>query len=142
LPWLDKEFGWTNKTAERYMSLASGKIDKFSNSGIPISGLYLLAAPSTPANPYVWRRADANCVIGYLDRPRRACTATKSAETMTNEIRLPHIYALLKASGHDAALAVEIVSDAQQKDAHARAWIKAVVAARRSPSFQISRTLH
>jgi hypothetical protein len=44
------------------------------------------------------------------------------------EIRFPHIYALLKAAGHDAAKAAEIVNDAQDKDAHARAWIKAVLA--------------
>jgi hypothetical protein len=61
---------------------------------------------------------------------------------VTVEIRFHHIYALLKAAGHDAALAAEIVNDAQHKDAHARAWIKAVFATRRSASFQISPTLH
>ena len=47
LPWLEREFGWTDKTAERFMSIAS-KSDKLSNLDVPISGLYLLAAPSTP----------------------------------------------------------------------------------------------
>jgi hypothetical protein len=49
LPWLEREFGWSDKTAERFMSLASGKIDKLSNLDLPVSALYLLAAPSTPA---------------------------------------------------------------------------------------------
>lgn len=61
---------------------------------------------------------------------------------MTAEIRLPRIYALLRAVGHDAAKAAEIVSDAQRKDAHARAWIKVIVASRRFASFQRSHTLH
>jgi hypothetical protein len=50
LPWLDREFGWTEKTAERFMSVhaLAGKSDNLSNLDLPISGLYLLAAPSTP----------------------------------------------------------------------------------------------
>ena len=56
---------------------------------------------------------------------------------MTDETRFPRIYALLKAAGHDAAKAAEIVSDAQRKDDHARAWIKAIVASRR-PVLQAS----
>jgi hypothetical protein len=51
---------------------------------------------------------------------------------MTDESRFPRIYALLRAAGHDAAEAAEIVSDAERKDDHARAWIKAIVASRRS----------
>jgi len=47
LPWLDREFGWTDKTAERFINVA-GKSDKLSNLEVPVSGLYLLAAPSTP----------------------------------------------------------------------------------------------
>jgi len=50
LPWLEREFGWSDKTAERFMSVhaLAGKSDKLSNLNLPISGLYLLAAPSTP----------------------------------------------------------------------------------------------
>jgi hypothetical protein len=49
LSWLEREFGWTDKTAERFMQVHS-KSDKLSNLEVPISGLYLLAAPSTPEN--------------------------------------------------------------------------------------------
>jgi Protein of unknown function (DUF3102) len=51
LPWLDREFGWTDKTAENFINVhkLSSKFENFSNLDLPISGLYLLAAPSTPA---------------------------------------------------------------------------------------------
>ena len=52
LPWLDREFGWTAKTAERLMQIA--EFDKLSNLDpskldLPLSGLYIVAQPSTPA---------------------------------------------------------------------------------------------
>jgi hypothetical protein len=50
LPWLSREFQWSDATAERFMwvhrlSLKNGNLP---NLDIPLSGLYLLAAPSTP----------------------------------------------------------------------------------------------
>ena len=56
---------------------------------------------------------------------------------MTKEIRYPHIYAMLKAAGHDSAKAAEIVIDAQRKDAHARIWIKTLAASRRTSCNQV-----
>lgn len=49
LPWLEREFGMSEDTAENYMRLA--KLDKFRtvrNLDLPLKALYLLAAPSTP----------------------------------------------------------------------------------------------
>lgn len=47
--WLDAEFGWTDKTAQRFMWVADKfKNDKLSNLNFGASALYLLAAPSTP----------------------------------------------------------------------------------------------
>lgn len=47
-PWLESEFGWTWKTATRFMDVAA-KFDKLSNlENFGASALYLLAAPSTP----------------------------------------------------------------------------------------------
>jgi hypothetical protein len=51
---------------------------------------------------------------------------------MTDETRFPRIYALLRAAGHDAAKAAEILSDAEHKDDHARIWIKTIADSRRS----------
>jgi hypothetical protein len=50
LPWLEREFGWSDKTAERFMNVYAlgGKFDNLSNLELPISALYMLAAPSTP----------------------------------------------------------------------------------------------
>jgi hypothetical protein len=49
-PWLEREFGWTDRHARNLMGVyaLSLKSEKFSDLEIPDSGLYLLAAPSTP----------------------------------------------------------------------------------------------
>lgn len=50
LPWLEREFGWSDDTAERFMSLhrLQGQIPQIAEYDLPVSGLYMLAAPSTP----------------------------------------------------------------------------------------------
>jgi hypothetical protein len=50
LPWLEREFGWSDDTAERFIRLAAlaHQIPQVAEYDIPISGLYLLAKPSTP----------------------------------------------------------------------------------------------
>jgi hypothetical protein len=63
LAWLDREFGWDDRTAERFMGVyrLSGKSDNLSNLDIPVSAMYLLAAPSTPekAREKIIERAEA-----------------------------------------------------------------------------------
>jgi Protein of unknown function (DUF3102) len=49
LPWLEREFGWTDQTARNFMMVFDrSKSKNFLNLDLPISALYLLAAPSTP----------------------------------------------------------------------------------------------
>jgi GH24 family phage-related lysozyme (muramidase) len=49
LPWLQTEFGWTDRTAQRFMQVYMAfKSDNLSNLEIDVSALYLLAAPKTP----------------------------------------------------------------------------------------------
>jgi hypothetical protein len=50
LPWLEREFGWTDRHARNFMAVyeISSKSENFSDLNLPISGLYLLAHPSTP----------------------------------------------------------------------------------------------
>jgi hypothetical protein len=49
LPWLEREFGWSDETARKFMRAADVVGDKFQQSwDLPVSALYLLAAPSTP----------------------------------------------------------------------------------------------
>jgi hypothetical protein len=50
-PWLEAEFGWSDRTARRLMEVAvlfGSKTDILSDLAIPPTSLYLLAAPSTP----------------------------------------------------------------------------------------------
>jgi hypothetical protein len=51
LPWLHREFGWTDRHALKCMQVydLSRKSENFSDLRISLSGLYLLAAPSTPS---------------------------------------------------------------------------------------------
>jgi N6-adenosine-specific RNA methylase IME4 len=50
LPWLEREFGWTDRTALNYMRLyaMASKSEIVSDLDLPLRDLYLLAAPSTP----------------------------------------------------------------------------------------------
>jgi hypothetical protein len=51
LLWLTREFGWVDRTALNFMRVyqMSLKSENFSDLSIPVSALYLLARPSTPA---------------------------------------------------------------------------------------------
>lgn len=51
--WIDREFGWSEKTARNFLeinALVEKKSVNFTDLDLPISGLYLLAAPLTPAD--------------------------------------------------------------------------------------------
>jgi hypothetical protein len=50
LPWLKDEFGWQDQTARNFMQVfeLAAESRNFRDLSIPVSGLYLLAAPSTP----------------------------------------------------------------------------------------------
>jgi hypothetical protein len=51
LPWLEREFAWDESSARRFMAIAEavGKSPKLSDLNVPVSGLYLLIAHTTPA---------------------------------------------------------------------------------------------
>jgi hypothetical protein len=63
LPWLEREFGWTDRTALNFMRVHewSLKSETVSDLDLPMRSLYLLAAPSTPeaARAEVIARAEA-----------------------------------------------------------------------------------
>jgi len=49
LEWIEREFAWTYKSAERFMHVSERfTLDNLSNIEIDVSALYLIAAPSTP----------------------------------------------------------------------------------------------
>lgn len=48
LPWLKREFDWSERTAYNYITVAKTKIANFANLKVPVSSMYLLSSPSTP----------------------------------------------------------------------------------------------
>jgi hypothetical protein len=62
LPWLESEFGWSERTARNFMQVHSAfKSATFADLEIDVSALYLIAAPKTPepVRQEVIRRAEA-----------------------------------------------------------------------------------
>jgi Protein of unknown function (DUF3102) len=65
--WLEKEFGWSDETALRFMRVydlttqENFNYHKLRDLGLPVSALYLIAAPSTPdeARDEISARAEA-----------------------------------------------------------------------------------
>ena len=51
LPWLEAEFRWKEQTARNFISVAEAatKSPNFGDLNVPVSGLFLLARPDTPA---------------------------------------------------------------------------------------------
>jgi hypothetical protein len=76
LPWLDREFGWSEDTAERFIRVHEF-VEGLSNSAsvrnliltLPVSAVYLLAAPSTPveARDAIIERAEAGEPVSVAD---------------------------------------------------------------------------
>jgi hypothetical protein len=50
LPWIEREFGWSEDTAERFIALHALQrtLPQLAETSLPISALYLLASSSTP----------------------------------------------------------------------------------------------
>jgi hypothetical protein len=73
LPWLDREFGWTDDTALNFMRVYElSKSRNFRDLSLPLSALYLLAAPSTPqeARDEIIERAQAGETIPVAEAKR------------------------------------------------------------------------
>jgi hypothetical protein len=67
LVWLAAEFGWSERTAENFMRVyvLRGKFANFADLDVPLSALYLLAAPSTPDAALFATAARAGTVSGF-----------------------------------------------------------------------------
>lgn len=90
LPWIEREFGWAERTARRFMEVheAALKSAKLADLEISVSGLYLLAAPSTPdeARAAVIERAEAGEQLSVADVQKIVDDAlTKQAEKNVEE---------------------------------------------------------
>ena len=97
LPWLDREFGWKEQTARNFMQVyeLSLKSPNFGDLNIPVSGLYLLAAPNTPDEviDQVVERAEQGEKLS-LAKVKEMIADARAADLATAEERL----AKLKAS--------------------------------------------
>src|SRR5262245_45152690 len=70
LPWLNREFGWKEDTARRFMQVFElSKSRNLRDLDVPVSALYLLAAPSTPeeAREEVIERAQAGERLSFAE---------------------------------------------------------------------------
>jgi hypothetical protein len=74
LPWLEREFGWKEQAARNFMQVHEmvGKNPNFGDLSLPVSGLYLLAQPSTPeeARAEVIARAEGGEALSVADVAR------------------------------------------------------------------------
>jgi DUF3102 family protein len=88
LPWLEREFAWKERNARNFMTVYEmSKSAKFADLDIPISGLYLLAAPSTPeaARAEILDRAEQGEKI-TVAAVQLAVAATKTPEPIRAKI--------------------------------------------------------
>jgi hypothetical protein len=90
LPWLDREFGWSDNTALNYIRVYElSKSSTVADLNIPMRGLYLLAAPSTPEaarTAVVDKAADGERVS--LDEVKRIVREAKREEAYRYDAQL------------------------------------------------------
>lgn len=99
LPWLEREFRWTDRTALNFMRVheLAMKSETVSDLDIPVRGLYLLAAPSTPdeARAEVLARAEGGEALSVADvqrtvnkvRNKQRKTTGKGAQAPRQELK-------------------------------------------------------
>jgi protein gp37 len=99
LPWLEREFKWSDQTARNFMQVyeLAGKTQNLWNLSLPVSGVYLLAAPSTPeeARNEIIERAEAvekvstgtvkETIAKSREQPAHKTTATVAATDTATE---------------------------------------------------------
>jgi ribosome-associated translation inhibitor RaiA len=96
LPWLEREFAWTDKTAERYINVFQmvSKFDNLSNLDIPLSGLYLIAAAPEEAQTEVLESAVAGQKMSLAEVEKMVAdagdAAVKKAEQQIDHMRKKH----------------------------------------------------
>jgi hypothetical protein len=106
LKWLDREFGWSERTALNliWLAEADGKSAKFANLNLPVSAMYLLAAPSTPdkARDEIIRRVEGGGVVSFKEAKKTVAKARTELEA-TGEI--PHLEQPTKSDPNPAVMA-------------------------------------
>jgi hypothetical protein len=105
LVWLAAEFGWSERTAENFMRVYDlhGKFANFADLDVPLSALYLLAAPSTPDKALfaIAQRAGKDAGLSLLE-VRQIIANSRRASPIR---RLVHIAKQIMGSIQNALLA-------------------------------------
>lgn len=97
LPWLEREFGWSDRTARNFMSAATmPKSETVSDLAIDAGALYKIAAPSTPEpvrkealrraeqGEHITRTVVAEIITEHTPRPKDAPIAPLSRKRVWN----------------------------------------------------------
>jgi hypothetical protein len=104
LPWLEREFQWSRQTADNFIHVyeARSKLPKFGNLNLPVSGLYLLAAPSTPeaAKTEIIERAEAGESIPVAE-VKRVVESHKGRQQPAKRTIAPHRKAMAERMARD-----------------------------------------
>lgn len=93
LPWIDREFGWDDVTASRYMKVARAfqnlQREEFAGLTIDATALYALSAPDVPqeARDEAIERAAGGEQISKADADKMVADA-KAAEAATREVQV------------------------------------------------------
>jgi Protein of unknown function (DUF3102) len=98
LPWLETEFGWKDDTALHFMQVSElAKSRNLRDFNVPISGLYLLAAPSTPeeARTEVIERAEKGERLS-LAEVQRLIEEARQAEAAKMEEKIARLEEIAK----------------------------------------------
>jgi hypothetical protein len=104
LPWLEREFGWTEMTATRFINVYEmSKSNNLLDLDVPVSGLYMLAAPGTPdeARTEMIERAETGEKVSVADVKRSIDTAkgreqpAREAATKDPETRGPKKHTII-----------------------------------------------
>jgi hypothetical protein len=93
LPFLDREFGWTEQTALNFIRAHDlSKSKNFLDLELPVSALYLLAAPSTPAEAReaVTKRAQAGKQMSVAE-VARVVDAAKGRAQPARKLKKPNV---------------------------------------------------
>lgn len=124
LPWIETEFGMSNQTASRFMSVATTYHSKFPNLGnLSLSVIYELAAPSTPepVRQVVEAKAEAGESVSVAEvqrLKREAATAAKRADDAEAEAQRQRTKADALAEGQRDL--IEAAKEQARKDAEAK----------------------
>jgi hypothetical protein len=125
LSWLEREFEWTDRQALNYIRVYEmvSRSEKFSDLNIPVSGFYMVAAPSVPAparQEVLHRAADGKRlslteVREIIQRHKTPVVDEEGAEC--EPLRQQAITSPLDADSNGNDTARDLVNDPEDKDA-------------------------